>query len=82
MPASRPALAPIKTEYRLNFLSEEQLDQFQEATLNVLENVGVQFPSERALEIFNQHGAKVDQDSQSVKIPRELVFKALATVPL
>jgi trimethylamine--corrinoid protein Co-methyltransferase len=43
--------------------------------------VGVQFPSERALEIFNQHGAKVDQDSQIVKIPHDLVFKALATVP-
>ena len=81
MTADRPALEPIRTDYRLNFLSEEQLDQFQEATLNVLENVGVHFPSERALEIFNQHGAKVDQDSQIVKIPHDLVFKALATVP-
>ncbi len=81
MTADRPALEPIKTDYRLNFLSEEQLIQLQEATLNVLETVGVQFPSERALEIFNQHGAKVDQNSQIVKIPHDLVFKALATVP-
>jgi trimethylamine--corrinoid protein Co-methyltransferase len=81
MTADRPALEPIRTDYRLNFLSKEQLDQIQEATLNVLEEVGVQFPSKRALEIFNQHGAKVDQDSQSIKIPRDLVFKALDTVP-
>ena len=81
MTADRPALEPIKTDYRLNFLSEEQLIQLQEATLNVLETVGVQFPSERALEIFNLHGAQVDHKSQIVKIPRELVFKAMKTVP-
>lgn len=81
MTADRPALEPIKTDYRLNFLSEEQLVQLQEATLNVLETVGVQFPSERALEIFNLHGAQVDHKSQIVKIPRELVFKAMKTVP-
>ncbi len=81
MTADRPALEPIRTDYRLNFLREEQLIQLQEATLNVLENVGVQFPSERALEIFNLHGAQVDHKSQIVKIPRELVFKAMKTVP-
>ena len=81
MTADRPALEPIRTDYRFNFLREEQLDQFQEATLNVLENVGVQFPSEQALDIFSQHGAQVDQESQIVKIPRELVFKAIASVP-
>ena len=81
MTADRPTLEPIRTDYRLNFLSEEQLIQLQEATLNVLETVGVQFPSERALEIFNLHGAQVDHKSQIVKIPRELVFKAMKTVP-
>ncbi len=81
MTAERPALEPIRTDYRFNFLRVEQLDQFQEATLHVLENVGVQFPSEQALDIFNQHGAQVDQKSQIVKIPRELVFKAMASVP-
>lgn len=81
MNAERPALEPIKTDFRLNFLSEEQLDQFQEATLNVLENVGVQFPSDAALEIFKQNGAFVDEGTQIVKIPRELVLRAISTVP-
>ena len=81
MTADRPALEPIRTDYRFNFLRVEQLDQFQEATLHVLENVGVQFPSEQALDIFNQHGAQVDQKSQIVKIPRDLVFKAMTSVP-
>jgi trimethylamine--corrinoid protein Co-methyltransferase len=81
MTLDRPALKPLKTDYRLNFTSEEQLNQFQDATLRVLENAGVQMPSERALDIFNQHGATVDRKSQIVKIPRELVLKAMASVP-
>jgi trimethylamine--corrinoid protein Co-methyltransferase len=39
------------------------------------------FPSERALAIFDDHGAQVDQSSQIVKIPREVVFNAMSTVP-
>ncbi len=77
----RPPIEPIRTPYKLNFLSSEQLDNLQEATLNILENSGVQFPSEKALAIFAEHGAAVDQETQIVKIPRELVFKAMATVP-
>ena len=77
----RPPIEPIRTTQRLNFLDEAQLDNLQEATLNILENTGVQFPSEKALAIFAEHGAQVDQDTQIVKIPRDLVFKAMSTVP-
>ncbi len=41
----------------------------QEATLQILETVGVKFPSEKALAILADHGAQVDQDSQIVKLP-------------
>lgn len=77
----RPPIEPIRTTQRLSFLDEAQLDNLQEATLNILENTGVQFPSEKALAIFSEHGAQVDQDTQIVKIPRDLVFKAMASVP-
>jgi trimethylamine--corrinoid protein Co-methyltransferase len=65
----------------LRFLDDGQLDQIQSATLEVLENTGIQFPSEKALDIFAEHGADVDRDTQIVKISRELVFKAMKTVP-
>jgi trimethylamine--corrinoid protein Co-methyltransferase len=81
MSVERPAIEPIRPAYRVQFLSDEQLDDMQEATLHLLEEVGVKFPSERALAIFHDHGAKVDHDTQVVKIPRDLVFKAMATVP-
>ena len=81
MNGQRPPLEPIRSAYRLQYLTDEQLDQFQEATLNILENVGVKFPSEKALRVFTEHGAQVDHETQIVKIKRDMVFNALKTVP-
>jgi len=81
MNIERPPIEPIRTPYKLRFLDDEQLDNLREATLHILENTGVQFPSKKALDIFTEHGAEVDHDSQIVKIPRDLVFKAMSTVP-
>jgi len=81
MTTEHPPIEPIRTPYKLNFLNNGQLDSLQEATLNVLENTGVQFPSEKALAIFAEHGAEVDHESQIVKIPRDLVRKAMSTIP-
>ncbi len=81
MPSETPALEPIKTNYRMNFLSNQQLDEFQEATLQVLEEVGVQFPSQKALKVFSEHGAQVDHETQVVKIPRQMVMNAMNAVP-
>ena len=81
MPIERPAIEPIRSAFRVQFLSDEQLDQMQEATLRILEEVGVRFPSHKALALFADHGAQVDPASEIVKIPRDLVFRAMATVP-
>ena len=81
MSIERPAIEPIRPAFRLQTLTDEQLDALQEATLHLLEEVGVQFPSSKALSIFADHGAQVDHDAQIVRIPRDLVFKALSTVP-
>jgi len=81
MSSEPQVIEPIKTPYKLNFLDDQQLDSLQEATLNILENTGVQFPSEKAMAIFAEHRADVDHDSQIVKIPRDLVHKAMSTVP-
>ena len=77
----RPPIEPIRTTQKLNFLDSEQLDTLQNATLQILENTGVHFPSKKALEIFVEHGAAVNFETQIVKIPRDLVFKAMKTVP-
>jgi len=81
MQTTRPAIEPIRTDFRIQFATDEQLDMLQSGTLQILEDVGVKFPSEKALQIFADHGAQVDKATQVVKIPAPLVMKALSTVP-
>jgi trimethylamine--corrinoid protein Co-methyltransferase len=81
MPIERLPIEPIRSAFKFQFQSDERLDQLQAATLEILETVGVRFPSEQALEILAGHGAHVDRDSQIVRIPSDLVRQAMATVP-
>ncbi len=81
MTHSYPPLEPLRPAYRIQYLTDEQLDQLKEATLEILENVGVKFPSEKALAVLDGHGAHVDKATQIVKFPRSLVLKAMQTVP-
>lgn len=76
-----PQLEPLRPAYRIQYLTDEQLEQLREATLDILENVGVKFPSEKALTVLHGHGARVDKAAQIVKFPRDLVLKAMQTVP-
>ncbi len=81
MPIERPAIEPIKPAFRCRLQSDENLDRLQEATLQILEEVGVRFPSDKALAIFADHGAQIDRARQVVRLPRELVRRAMATLP-
>jgi trimethylamine---corrinoid protein Co-methyltransferase len=81
MNEQRAPLEPIRSTHRLQYLTDEQLDQLQEATLCILEDVGVKFPSDKALAVLDGHGAKIDRESKIVKFPRDMVFKAMKTVP-
>jgi len=81
MRIERPTIEPLRPAFRVRFTTDEQLDQLQKATLHILEHVGVKFPSEKALKIFSDHGAHVEKSTQVVKIPPDLVMKALSTVP-
>ena len=59
-------IQPIRPKKHLEILNADELASIQTATLQLLEDVGVRFPSERALGIFAEHGAEVDKDSQIV----------------
>ncbi len=76
-----PPLEPLRSHRRLQALDDDQLDRLQQATLHVLETVGVRFPSAAALEILGDHGATVDLASQVARLPRDLVRRAVATAP-
>jgi trimethylamine---corrinoid protein Co-methyltransferase len=65
----------------LNILSREDVQKIHEATLKIIETVGVKFPLGRALDIWQAHGAKVDRSSLVVKIPRRVIESALRKAP-
>jgi trimethylamine--corrinoid protein Co-methyltransferase len=74
-------LEPLQTPYRIKYLSEQQLDQLQSATLEILEHTGVKFPSGKSLNVLASHGVLVDPATQIARFPRELVIKYMASVP-
>ncbi|HEX7974464.1 MAG TPA: trimethylamine methyltransferase family protein, partial [Anaerolineales bacterium] len=65
----------------LNILSDEDIRKIHTATLDVIENVGVRFPSALACEVLASHGARVDAATQVAKIPGHLVEEALSSAP-
>ena len=49
--------------------------------MHLLEEVGIQFPSKKALEIFSDCGAWVNMEKQIVSIPPDVVERAMSTAP-
>ena len=59
---------------KLEILTPENIHKIHDATLEIIEKTGVRFPSKKALEIWEKHGADVDlavADSNVVVIPDE-----------
>jgi trimethylamine--corrinoid protein Co-methyltransferase len=79
--ATNGKITPIRSAYQCQFISDDQLETLQGATLKILDQVGVRFPSEKALAIFADHGAQVDWETQIVKLPPDLVRESIAAAP-
>ena len=65
----------------LNILSKEEIQKIHTATLDIIESVGVRFPSERALDILEANQAKIDRDTMVAKIPGQIIEDALGKAP-
>lgn len=61
------------------FIAKEDIELIHENTIRILENVGVKFEHEEALEIFRKHGIRVEGDI--VYMGEKDVRTALSTVP-
>jgi len=55
------------------FLSQNEVEQVHEASLEILENVGVLVRNPKARDIFTEHGCEVKSGNQVVKFPRRIV---------
>jgi len=65
---------------RLNRFSQEKCQKIHEASLGILDRVGVCLQLEEAVQLLKKAGAKVSDDNL-VRVPSNLVEKALTTVP-
>ncbi len=81
MTDATPPLQPIVPAYRLQILDPSQIRQLKQATLSVLSDVGVHCPSDQALRIFADAGARVDFATRIVKLSPDLVLSAMSHAP-
>ncbi len=76
---------PIKSitnpKLHLKILSDQEIKRIHDATLWIIEKVGIRFPSAHALEIWAANGASIDRERNIVRAKPELIEKALKTCP-
>ena len=65
----------------LDILSTEEIERIHTASLDIIESTGIRFPSKRALDIWEAHGAQVDRESSIVKVPGHIIEEALKLAP-
>jgi len=65
----------------LDKLPPDGLDDIHEASLRLLEDVGIQVDYDEALDLLAQNGCDVDRDSNIVRFPPDLVEESIERAP-
>lgn len=65
----------------LTVLAQEDKEKIYRAALRVLEDIGMQLLHDDALTLLKNIGCKVDEKEHRVRIPSEIVEKAIETAP-
>lgn len=81
MYSNTPDILSISSPFKGEVLTKAELQILKEKTLYLMSEMGVHFPSTKALKIFSDHGAQVDMEAEIVHIPPDLVKKAMSTAP-
>ena len=71
----RNPLAPFEV------LLPEQIEKLHDASMRILEDIGLSFMDEEALNLWEHAGAKVDHKAQHVWMDRGLVLETVAKAP-
>lgn len=66
---------------KLRVLGDEDIRLIHQATLEIIESVGVRFPSDKALTIWEEHSARIDRNSMIVRVPGRVIEEALQQAP-
>ncbi|MFQ5773480.1 MAG: trimethylamine methyltransferase family protein [Kiloniellaceae bacterium] len=65
----------------LEVLSADQVEEIHEASLRILEEIGIEFLSDGALDLLEKSGAAVDRDTGIVRFERGLIAESVAKAP-
>ncbi len=77
----RPLATLVDPAIRIQVLDPAAIERVHAATLELIETVGVRFPSARAQAIWADHGAQVDPGTGIVRVPGHVVEAALRSAP-
>lgn len=64
-----------------SFLDDHEIERIHEASLEILNDVGLLVRNRKARRRFAEHGAQVDEATETVRIPPGIVARHLAMVP-
>jgi trimethylamine--corrinoid protein Co-methyltransferase len=62
-------------------LTDSQIETIHRGTLEVLEETGCKFESERALKLLEKNGCRVDHETRVAKIPSDLIEECIRRCP-
>jgi len=63
------------------FLTDEEVRRVHEASLEILEQVGLLVRNAQAREIFARHGCRVEAGGETVRFPRTVIERSRAGIP-
>lgn len=64
---------------KVTLFDQPQLQQLHNASIRILEKIGVHVPHADTLDLFAEAGARVDRAAEQVQIPESLVMRCLET---
>jgi trimethylamine--corrinoid protein Co-methyltransferase len=62
-------------------VSADELESIHEASLTILERIGMEFMDPESRQIMREAGADVDESNHRVRFPRQLIAQSIATAP-
>lgn len=81
LPEQIPYRQPYMRFAHTDVVSADELESIHEASLEILERIGMEFMDAEARSIVRAAGAEVDESTHRVRFPRELIERSIATVP-
>lgn len=81
LPKQAPFKQPRLRMKPAEFISADEIESIHQASLRILEETGIQLTHLEALEMMKKVGAEVNDSTQMVKIPRQIIENGIGTAP-